>query len=260
MTENIQVDVSFDTTFDDVELLRQEMEHFVRDPENYRDFQRDFSISVGVGNLDRLTLFATIKHKSNWHNDAIRARRRSKFMCAFALALKKVPIYPPGGGVEPLGGALNPSYCVTVSDKFAIQSREKAAKVNKDAKFVPTSPDGSNANAESGHDARGSNTNEKFTEKNGAQPGPSRQRLNATEPSSVYTAHSRTASPALKGHGLRKHGERVPSPAAQDVGSSVQTAAGGFDAGRPQAASVGASSFDIEAQLALDELPASRKE
>ncbi|OTA07848.1 hypothetical protein A9Z42_0087820 [Trichoderma parareesei] len=139
MSETITLDVSFDTSFEDIELLRIEMEKFVRSPENSRDFQPDFSIGVGgVNNLDKLTLQISIKHKSNWHNDRVRATRRSKFMCALAIALKKIPILAPGGGGEPLGGPTNPSYSVSVTDEWAAHSREEAAKRADAARLVPS--------------------------------------------------------------------------------------------------------------------------
>lgn len=141
MTECIEVNVSFDTSFEDVELLRLEMEKFVRHPDNSRDFQPDFSIGIGgVGNLDKMLLYVSIKHKSNWHNDSVRATRRSKFMCALAVAMKKVPIYAPGGGNEPLGGPGNPSYSVAVSDDFAAAGRDKAAHNKDAARMVPANP------------------------------------------------------------------------------------------------------------------------
>lgn len=139
MKECIDVNISFDTSFEDIELLRQEMEKFVRHPDNSRDFMPDFSISIGsVNDLDKMTLKVIIKHKSNWHNDAIRAARRSKFICALALALKRVPIYGPGGGGEALGGPLNPAYSVTVDDKFAIAARAKADRDKEAKRMVPT--------------------------------------------------------------------------------------------------------------------------
>ncbi|KAI1084363.1 Mechanosensitive ion channel-domain-containing protein [Whalleya microplaca] len=138
MKEVIEVNVSFDTSFEDIELLRLEMERFVQAPENSRDFLPDISIGVGgVGDLDKLQLKIAIKHKSNWHNEAVRATRRSKFMCALTLALKKVPIYAPGGGGEALGGPTNPTYSVAVSDAVAAASRDKAAKDKDAARLVP---------------------------------------------------------------------------------------------------------------------------
>ncbi|KAK7746759.1 hypothetical protein SLS53_001947 [Cytospora paraplurivora] len=141
MREILEVNVSFDTSFEDIELLRQEMEKFVRDPENSRDFQPNFTIGIGsVNNLDKLTLRIIINHKSNWHNETVRATRRSKFTCALALAIKKIPINAPGGGGAAAGSPANPSYSVTVSDEFAAQAREKAAAAADAGRLVPTMP------------------------------------------------------------------------------------------------------------------------
>lgn len=141
MKEVIDVNVSYDTSFEDIELLRIEMEKFLRHADNARDFMSDLAIGVaGVGELDKLQLKIAIKHKSNWHNDAVRATRRSKFMCALALALKRVPIYAPGGGGEALGGPTNPTYSVTVSDAQAAAAREKADKNKEGLRMVPNKP------------------------------------------------------------------------------------------------------------------------
>jgi hypothetical protein len=138
MYESFEIDISFDTSFEDIELLRLEMETFVRDPENSRDFKPDFTIGIGgVGSLDKLTLQISILHKSNWHNDMVRASRRSKFMCALAAALRKIPIYGPGGGADALGGPENPTYSVSVSDEFASKARDESAKSKKEARLVP---------------------------------------------------------------------------------------------------------------------------
>ncbi|KFA61166.1 hypothetical protein S40285_02217 [Stachybotrys chlorohalonatus IBT 40285] len=139
MVEPVSIDVFYGTSFEDIELLRLEMEQFVRSPDNSRDFKPDFSISVGgVGNLDKLTLFLSIKHKSNWHNDSVRATRRSKFMCALAMALRKVPIYGTGGGGDPLGAPSNPSYSVAVSDEFAAKARDESAKTKEEQRLATT--------------------------------------------------------------------------------------------------------------------------
>lgn len=138
MREDITVNISFDTSFEDIELLRREMEDFVRLPENAREFQPEVSTTVdGVGDLDKLVLVVSVKHKGNWHNEAIRAARRSKFMCALTLAMKKVPIYAPGGGGDALGGPSNPSYTVSVSDEVAAAAREKSAQEKDAQRMVP---------------------------------------------------------------------------------------------------------------------------
>lgn len=97
MHEQLTVPVSFDTSFAEIQFLREEMELFVRDKENCRDFQPDIDIEVvGVGDMDKLELRVDIRHKSNWANETVRAARRSKFMCALVLAVRKIPVRAPG--------------------------------------------------------------------------------------------------------------------------------------------------------------------
>lgn len=98
MHEQLTISVNFDTTFTDIRSLREEMETFVRNKENCRDFQPDVDIEVlGVGDdTDRLQLRVDIRHKSNWSNETVRASRRSKFMCALVLAMRKLHIRGPG--------------------------------------------------------------------------------------------------------------------------------------------------------------------
>ncbi|KAJ5105526.1 hypothetical protein NUU61_002873 [Penicillium alfredii] len=101
MHEQLTVPVSFDTTFADIQMLREEMERFVRDKDNCRDFQENIDIEVvGVGDMDKLELRVDIRHKSNWSNETVRASRRSKFMCALVLAVRKIPMRAPGVAAE----------------------------------------------------------------------------------------------------------------------------------------------------------------
>lgn len=141
MKEQLDMFISFDTSLEDIETLRKEMEAFVRGPENSRDFQPDIVLEcTGIGNMDKLQLRVEIKHKSNWSNETVRAARRSKFMCALVLALRKVPIYCPGGGGLPLGDPGNPSYSVAVSDEIAAAARDKAAKNKEGKRLIPNKP------------------------------------------------------------------------------------------------------------------------
>ncbi|KAH7342486.1 Mechanosensitive ion channel-domain-containing protein [Rhexocercosporidium sp. MPI-PUGE-AT-0058] len=139
MKEQLEMFISFDTTLEDIELLRAEMEAFVRAPDNSRDFQPDIILeATGIGNMDKLQLKVEIRHKSNWANETVRAARRSKFMCALVLALRKIPIYAPGGGGEALGGPTNPGYSVAISDEWAAQAREKASAAKEGKRLIPT--------------------------------------------------------------------------------------------------------------------------
>ncbi|KAL3706849.1 hypothetical protein TMatcc_007862 [Talaromyces marneffei ATCC 18224] len=140
MRERISLFVDFGTTFADIQLLKMEMEKFVRDKDNSRDFQPDIEIEViSVGNMDKLELRIEIRHKSNWSNETVRAARRSKFMCALVLAIRKVPIIGPGGGGAALGDPANPSYSVSITDEKAKEYREKAAEKKEQARLVPKS-------------------------------------------------------------------------------------------------------------------------
>lgn len=158
MREQLTMYVSFDTTMEDIALLKSEMEAFVQDKDNSRDFQTDVNIEVvGIAAMDKLELKIEILHKSNWANEAVRAARRSKFMCALVLALRKIPIYAPGGGGAPAGDKANPTYSVTISDDQA-QVNAQAFDVDKDkSRMVPTmsqnkrSDDGDRGNSSS-HD------------------------------------------------------------------------------------------------------------
>jgi hypothetical protein len=141
MKEQLDMFIHFDTTLEDIELLRREMEAFVTHPDNSRDFQPDIVLeATGIGNMDKLQLKVEIRHKSNWHNETVRAARRSKFMCALVLALRKVPIYGPGAGGEPLGGPTNPGYSVAIDDTWAAELREKAAAKKEEKRLIPTKP------------------------------------------------------------------------------------------------------------------------
>ncbi|EXJ90349.1 hypothetical protein A1O1_03448 [Capronia coronata CBS 617.96] len=155
MRERIKLYVSFDTTFEDIDLLKKEMTAFVRDKENARDFQPDLDIEVtGLNEMDKMELTLEIRHKSNWANEAIRAARRSKFMCALVLAMRKIPIFGPGGGGAAAGDPANPTYSVAISDEEA--NRNKAAfEEDKDKnRLVPLMPnhkkDAESSNTQSG--------------------------------------------------------------------------------------------------------------
>jgi len=139
MKEQLEVSICFDTTLEDIEILRAEMEAFVRHPDNSRDFQHDVVLEcTGIGTMDKLLLKVEIRHKSNWSNETVRAARRSKFMCALVLALRKVPIYAPGGGGKPLGDPLNPTYSVTVTDEIAAAARDKWTEEKEGNRLVPS--------------------------------------------------------------------------------------------------------------------------
>lgn len=139
MKEQLLLYVNFDTTLEDIQLLKNEMQGFVRDKDNSRDFQPDVEVEVtGIAEMNKLELKVEIRHKSNWANETVRAARRSKFMCALVLALRKIPIYAPGGGDAVLGSQDKPTYSVAVSDEEATAARDAYAKTKEEKRMVPT--------------------------------------------------------------------------------------------------------------------------
>lgn len=97
MIETLTVVVDFATPFDKIEALREEMVEFLK--LNSRDYQSIFDITIlEFNNLTKMTLSMAIKHKANWQNDSLRAQRRNRWMCALALAIKKLEIVADGPG------------------------------------------------------------------------------------------------------------------------------------------------------------------
>jgi hypothetical protein len=140
MREQVVLNVNFDTSFEDINVLKQELLAFVKDPTNSRDFHSDIEVEVvGIAEMNKLELRCDIRHKSNWSNEALRSSRKSKFMCALVLALRKIPIYGPGGGDASLGDAGKPSWSVAISPADAIAAREKFNS-DKDAKRLHPLP------------------------------------------------------------------------------------------------------------------------
>ena len=59
-------------------------------------------------------------------------------MCALVLALRKVPVYAPGGGGAALGSSDSPSYSVAVSDAEAANARAAFSQAKEGKRLVPT--------------------------------------------------------------------------------------------------------------------------
>lgn len=146
LMERLDVFISFDTSLEDIDTLRRELEKFVTHADNVRDYHPDIVLRcLGVGNMDKLQLQLEVRHKSNWSVETVRASRHSKLMCALVLALRKVPIFGPGGGGAALGDSANPAYSVTVSDEIATTARDKAAKVADAARLHPVNVNANSA-------------------------------------------------------------------------------------------------------------------
>ncbi|KAG6997504.1 mechanosensitive ion channel protein Msy2 [Physcia stellaris] len=222
MREELLIYVHFDTTLEDIQLLKNEMRNFVRDKENCRDFQPDIEIEVtGISEMNKMELQVEIKHKSNWANETVRSARRSKFMCALVLALRKIPIYAPGGGDAALGSSDKPTYSVTVSDAEAAKARDAYAATKEGKRMVPTkkpsttekNPFGSSTAVDATPDPQ-----------DPATPPPLRYRLPPlTEQAALTDLNSRdpAADTALDRRSSDRSSPPNRTPASEDGGSSL---------------------------------------
>jgi hypothetical protein len=138
MREQVSVFCDFATSFEDINLLKAEMLGFVRDPANSREFHPDIEIEVvSIAEMNKLELRVEIRHKSNWSNESLRASRRSKFMCALVIALRKVPINGPAGGDAELGTKEKPTWSVAVPPVDAIEAYKKFQEEADAARLQP---------------------------------------------------------------------------------------------------------------------------
>ena len=66
MKEQLSISISFDTTLEDIQLLKNELHAFVTDKENSRDFQPDVEVEItDIASMGSLQLSIEIRHKSN---------------------------------------------------------------------------------------------------------------------------------------------------------------------------------------------------
>lgn len=137
--EAIKVGVDFDTPFKDLELLKQELKNFITAPENSRDYYPELGLRVAsIGDLNKLELSISFRHKSNWSNEALRAARSSRFQCAIVAAVRRVPINKPGGNKAGSGSEGKPAYTVMVTEEEAAAKRDedKEKKLKKRMDYV----------------------------------------------------------------------------------------------------------------------------
>lgn len=64
MREQLFMYIAFDTSLEDIQLLKNEMQAFVLDKENCRDFQPDVDLEItGIAEMNKLELRVEIRHK-----------------------------------------------------------------------------------------------------------------------------------------------------------------------------------------------------
>lgn len=132
--QSLTICVDFKTTFKDVMFLRSELETFLK--ENPRDYQPTLALSViNLHELNKLELSIAFTHKSNWSNERLRATRSSKFMCALVAAVRKVPIYQPGGSKPFLGDEGRPLYTASIGEATAAAKAAADKKKREEARI-----------------------------------------------------------------------------------------------------------------------------
>ncbi|KAK7179450.1 mechanosensitive ion channel [Paraphaeosphaeria sporulosa] len=139
MKERYNFAISPKTKWFQLENLKSELRRFVLEPQNKRDYQPNIDVElISIGDMEKLHLRVEICQKSNFSDEALRASRRSKFMCALFTALKKHSIKKPWGGKPPDAGTWeNPAFSVTVTGDDAAraraewEAREEADRVKK---------------------------------------------------------------------------------------------------------------------------------
>jgi len=103
MSETFTFDVSYTTTFEDLETLRGKMLEFLA--VERRDYQPIFDVTVkDFPEQSKMTLSADIKYKSNFQQGALKAKRRNKWICALKTILGELKIYGPSGDPNPAPG------------------------------------------------------------------------------------------------------------------------------------------------------------
>ena len=68
MRERLSIYINFDTSFEDIQALRKEIQSFVLAPENSRDFLPDIDIEViNIAEMNKLQLQVEIRHKVGFY-------------------------------------------------------------------------------------------------------------------------------------------------------------------------------------------------
>ncbi|KAK0461093.1 Mechanosensitive ion channel-domain-containing protein [Desarmillaria tabescens] len=135
MSETFTFDVSYATSFEDLERLREKMLAFVKGER--RDYQPVFDVAVvDFPDQEKMTLSAEIKYKSNGQQGGLKAKRRNKWICALKSVLADLHIYGPTG--NPDKEPATKRYTKVPWEKVEADNRKKATEMP----LVPAEPVG----------------------------------------------------------------------------------------------------------------------
>ncbi|KAJ3490527.1 hypothetical protein NLJ89_g11426 [Agrocybe chaxingu] len=128
MSETFTFDVSYSTSFEDLERLRERMLDFVK--AERRDYQPVFDVTVkDFPEQTKMTLSADIKYKSNGQHGALKAKRRNKWICALKTVLADLKIYGPAGDPDAAAGVTR--YTKVPWDLIDAQDQADRAKAER---------------------------------------------------------------------------------------------------------------------------------
>ncbi|EPS45297.1 hypothetical protein H072_679 [Dactylellina haptotyla CBS 200.50] len=132
MYEVFKISVSYDTTVEQIELLKAELRRFIE--HNSREFhtrEEDLIVNMSGFALDKLEIKIQVGYKGNYA-DGKRGRRKGMILRELLALTRSIPLYGPGGGGAALGSGDNPSFGVTVTPDDA-KARVEAFNKNKES-------------------------------------------------------------------------------------------------------------------------------
>lgn len=146
LRDQITINVSAGTSFDEIEQLRSLLLGFLA--QNEREFIQEIDLHlVSIEDLKQLQLRIDYQHKGNSASDQVQATRRSKFICALLSAMRKIPISGPGGSGPGAGSIESPAYTVAVTDEMAKAAKAKFDQETDAKRLIPKNQHGSDLNA-----------------------------------------------------------------------------------------------------------------
>ena len=138
--QQVALEIDFGTPFKDIQLLRGELQSFLTQRENARDYMSELGLTVAsIRDMSRMELQCTVMHKSNWSDENLRAYRASRFLCAVIAAIRRVPIAKPGGGPK-TGDEACPGYQVVVTEAEAAQKRKEQTQKKREKRMDYVAP------------------------------------------------------------------------------------------------------------------------
>ncbi|TFL04521.1 Mechanosensitive ion channel-domain-containing protein [Pterulicium gracile] len=139
MSETFTFLVSYGTSFEDLEVLRHKMLHFLE--KNRRDYYPSFDVSVvDFPEQEKMLLTVDIKYKSNSQNVAVKAKRRNRWVCALKSAMAESQIYGPAGA--PASGPGVAKYTQVPWAEFKQEEQVAAEAAAREHRFAATQSTG----------------------------------------------------------------------------------------------------------------------